>query len=192
MGDPVLHLIVGPNGSGKSTLYEKIIGPATLLEFVNADVIAARRWPGDAMAHSYDAARIAGEQRTRKITERRSFVAETVFSHDSKIELVRAAVAERYLVSLHVMMIPEDLAAPRVRQRVLAGGHDVPEDKVRSRYRRLWPLVAEVIPMVEHAIVYDNTRAAHPFRVVARFARGRLVGGAEWPPWAPSELTEMY
>ena len=191
MGDPVLHLIVGPNGSGKSTLYEKVIGPATSLEFINADVIAAHRWPDDAMAHSYDAARIASEQRTRMITERQSFVAETIFSHESKIELVRAAVAERYLVSLHVIMVPEDLAAARVQQRVIAGGHDIPEDKVRIRYRRLWPLVAKVIPMAEHAIVSDNSRGARPFRIAATFARGRLVGEAEWPSWAPSELTEM-
>jgi len=43
MADPVLHLLAGPNGAGKSTLHEKVIGPTTHLEFVNADVIGS--WP---------------------------------------------------------------------------------------------------------------------------------------------------
>ena len=37
---PVLYLIVGPNGAGKTTLFERVIGPATGLEFVNADRFA--------------------------------------------------------------------------------------------------------------------------------------------------------
>jgi predicted ABC-type ATPase len=64
---------------------------------------------------------------------------ETVFSHPSKRQLVEAAIDTGYLVSLHVVMVPEGLAVARVAQRVRDGGHDVPEDKIRSRYLRLWP-----------------------------------------------------
>ncbi|MGH9097191.1 MAG: AAA family ATPase, partial [Acidimicrobiales bacterium] len=104
MPDPVLHLLVGPNGAGKSTLYETVIGPVTRLEFVNADVIAAERWPEDPSRRSYDAAAAATEHRTELIGSRRSFVTETVFSHGSKLELVQGAVAAGYLISLHVVM----------------------------------------------------------------------------------------
>jgi predicted ABC-type ATPase len=114
-----------------------------------------------------------------------SFVTETVFSHDSKLELVRSAVGAGYLVTLHVVMVPEALAVARVASRVSAGGHPVPEEKVRARHRRLWPLVASAIGLVEHATVYDNSRAARPFRVVATFERGSIVGEPDWPPWTP-------
>lgn len=185
MGDPVLHLIAGPNGSGKSTLYERVIGPVTRLEFVNADLIAARRWPKTQAARSYDAAALAAKRRQALIASRRSFATETVFSHPSKLELIRDAAGAGYLVFLHVVIVPEELAVARVSSRVRAGGHAVPEEKVRQRYHRLWPLVSEAIGLVDSGTVYDNSRAQRPFRVVARFERGVPVGSPDWPPWSP-------
>jgi len=188
MSDPVLHVLAGPNGAGKSTLYEKVIQPATGLRFVNADVIAAQRWPGDAGDRSYEAAALAEELRSRLMAGGASFVTETVFSHESKIDLVRAALDARYLVSLHIVTVPEHLAVARVASRVLAGGHSVPEEKIRQRYKRLWPLVASAISLVDAAWIYDNASARRPFRLVARFERGSLVGEADWPTWTPPAL----
>jgi predicted ABC-type ATPase len=61
-----------------------------------------------------------------------------VFSHPSKLELIDAARAADYTIVLHVLLIPEALAVERVRHRVSAGGHDVPENKIRESYQRLW------------------------------------------------------
>lgn len=188
MADPVLHLVAGPNGAGKSTLYDRVIGPVTKLELVNADAIAAREWPDDAAAHAYDASRMAAERRDELLAARTSFVAETVFSHESKVDLVKAAAAAGYLVTLHVVLVPEDLAVARVTNRVENDGHDVPEEKVRSRYARLWPLVAEAIGLADEATVYDNSSASEPFRVVASFDHGVAVSKPAWPPWTPTEL----
>ena len=191
MPDPVLHLVVGPNGAGKSTLHDVVLGPATHLEFVNADVIAAQSWPEEPAARSYDAAVIAAERRAELIGARASFVSETVFSHRSKLELVGAAVDAGYLVSLHVVLVPEALAVARVASRVDAGGHTVPEAKIRERYGRLWPLVAAAIGVVDNTNVYDNSRAAKPFRVVATFEHGYAIGTAAWPAWTPEALRHV-
>lgn len=188
MADPVLHLIAGPNGAGKSTLYDRVIGPVSKLEFVNADVIAAREWREHAAAHAYDAARLAAERRDELLTARTSFVAETVFSHESKLDLVKAAGEAGYLVTLHVVLVPEDLAVARVVNRVENDGHGVPENKVRSRYARLWPLVAEAIGLVDEATIYDNSSASEPFRVVVSFNRGVAISKPAWPRWTPKEL----
>ena len=182
---PVLHLIVGPNGAGKTTLYEHVLGPATGLPFINADQIARARWPGEEVERSYDAAKLAAAQRDGAIRQGRSFLAETVFSHPSKLDLIRAAQAQGYLVELHVVMIPEELAVARVECRVRAGGHDVPAEKVRGRFQRLWELVREAIALADQATVYDNARARKPFRVVARYVEGRPLGPAIWPTWSP-------
>lgn len=190
MRDPVLHLVVGPNGAGKSTLYDTVIGPVTHLEYVNADLIAAERWPADASGRSYEAAVVAAARRAELLEERSSFATETVFSHASKLELVRAATTTGYLVSLHVVLVPEKLAIARVTSRVAHGGHGVPEAKIRGRYHRLWPLVAEAIGVVENATVYDNSRAKPAFRVLARFESGALVGAADWPAWTARVLRE--
>ncbi|MBI2709810.1 MAG: zeta toxin family protein [Actinobacteria bacterium] len=191
MADPVLHLIAGPNGAGKSTLYDRVIGPVTKLEFVNADVIAASEWPDDAAAHAYDASRLAAERRDELLAAGTSFVTETVFSHDSKVDLVKAAAEAGYLVILHVVLVPEDLAVARVRNRVENDGHDVPEEKVRSRYARLWSLVAKAIELVDEATLYDNSSASEPFRVVASFHRGVAVSKPAGPRWTPKELRAL-
>ena len=187
-----LDLVVGPNGAGKSTFVELTLAP--LLPgsvFVNADEIARQRWPEDPASHSYDAARIAADTRATLIERESSFIAETVFSHPSKVELVVAAKAAGYTVVLHVLIIPEDLAVERVVHRILAGGHAVPADKVRQRHRRLWSLVADAIPRCDGAIVYDGSVIRGP-RIVAQISGGDVIGAPSWPTWAPDELTSRW
>lgn len=117
-----------------------------------------------------------------------SFITETVFSHPSKVELVGHAVAVGYVVQLHVILVPETVLVARVAGRVAQGGHDVPEHKIRERYARLWSLVAAARDLADRTTFYDNSRASTPFRVVATYERGRLVGNAAWPVWTPLSL----
>ena len=190
MPDPVLHLIAGPNGAGKTTFFEIVLGPTTHLAFVNADVIAQERWPGAAVEHAYDAAAVAAGERTQRIRARSSFATETVFSHESKLALIHEARREGYRVTLHIALIPEELAVARVVNRVSEGGHHVPEEKVRARFGRLWTLLHDAIALVGEARFYDNTTARDPYRLVATYLNGRLVGTPQWPPWTPHILRE--
>lgn len=186
--DPVLHLLAGPNGAGKSTFNARVLSPVMHLPFVNADEIANARWPGEESAHAYDASRAAAEMRVQYLSARTSFVTETVFSHESKLELVQSAVGAGYLVTLHIIALPVETAVARVHNRVDHGGHSVPEAKIRERYDRLWPLLRTAIETVDRAQVYDNSSARRPFRTIARFDRGHLLGQAEWPSWMPPAL----
>jgi predicted ABC-type ATPase len=182
---PVLHLLVGPNGAGKTTFHDRLLGPATALPFVNADQIARSMWPGDEESHGHDAARLAEEKRNGFLARRRSFIAETVFSHPAKLDLIAQAKAAGYIVILHVILVPEDLTVQRTILRSRQGGHSVPMDKVRSRFRRLWGNVQKAIGMADEAIVYDNTRAARPFVVIARYVDGAALYEPSWPKWSP-------
>jgi predicted ABC-type ATPase len=187
-----LDLVVGPNGAGKSTFVELTLAP--LLPgsvFVNADEIARQRWPDGPASHAYEAARIAADTRATLIERELSFIAETVFSHPSKLELVDAAKAAGYTVVLHVLMIPEDLAVERVLHRVQAGGHAVPPEKIRERHRRLWALVADAVPRCDGVTVYDGSDLRGP-RIVAQISGGYLIGSPSWPGWAPRELTSRW
>jgi predicted ABC-type ATPase len=187
---PLLHLLAGPNGSGKSTFADLLVA-RTHLPFVNADLIAGDLWPGDRDEQARRAPEVsvlAAEERERLLDDRSSFMTETVFSHESKVELVRRALECGYTVQLHVMLVPEDLAVARVADRVEAGGHLVPEDKVRGRYRRLWGLVAQAREWVDRADVYDNSSLDRPFRRVAVYEYGQVVGTPDWPAWTPPAL----
>jgi predicted ABC-type ATPase len=185
-------LVVGPNGAGKSTFVALTLAPLLPRSvFVNADEIAKQRWPDDPLSHAYDAARVASETRSRLIELGRSFIAETVFSHPSKLDLVHAARAADYTVVVHVLLIPEDLAVERVERRVRAGGHHVPEDKIRQRHRRLWALVATAATASDTATVYDNSRRDGP-RIVARMNGGIALGSSSWPSWTPEALRSRW
>ena len=187
MPEPVLHLIAGPNGAGKTTFFREAL-VSTNLEFVNADAIAAKHWPSSETAHAYDASRLAAQRRDDLMRNGRSFVTETVFSHASKVELVRRATRDGYRVNLYVILVPEDLAVVRVRLRAAKGGHDVPVAKIRERYRRLWTHVLEAITIAAHARVYDNSITRSSFTPVATFRHGTLTQKPRWPRWAPLEL----
>ncbi|MGE2732514.1 zeta toxin family protein [Mycolicibacterium vaccae] len=187
-----LDLVVGSNGAGKSTFIELTLAPLLPRSmYVNADEIAKLRWPDDPVGHSYDAARIAADTRTRLIELGESFIAETVFSHPSKLALIDAAHAAGYTVVLHAILIPEELAVQRVRYRVQAGGHMVPEDKIRARYQRLWGLVATAARRADEATFYDNSAIGGP-RIVAQLAAGAAVGQPIWPSWTPAPVSDRW
>jgi predicted ABC-type ATPase len=187
-----LDLVVGPNGAGKSTFVRLTLAPLIPASvFVNADEIARHRWPASPEAHAYEAAGVAAQTRAKLMEDRQPFIAETVFSHPSKLELIRQARVAGYFVVLHVLLVPEELAVRRVALRVQAGGHAVPEEKIRERYRRLWALVADAIALADSARVYDNSLSPGP-RVVAQLNEGIVSGAVGWPTWTPEHLAQRW
>ncbi len=186
-----LDLIVGPNGAGKTTFYERVIAPDRPgLPFVNADRIAHDRFPGHELEQSYAASQIAGAARDALMAARIDFCTETVFSHESKVDLVTAAAHAGYDVVLHVVMIPLVLSAARVAARVAAGGHDVPVDKLAARYARLWPLLVAAVPHCRLAVFYDNASDDGP-NEVASYRFGVVDYPPRWPPWTPEAVTAL-
>ena len=186
-----LDLVVGPNGAGKSTFVEFVLAsarPGTV--FVNADVIAAERWPDDPLAHGHAAAYAAALARDALVAAGEPFIAETVASHPSKTDLVRRAVAAGYHVHLVVVAVPEELSVARVAARVAAGGHDVPEDRIRDRWSRLWGNVAQMLELATTAEVFDNSGPGPV--TLATFVGGEPVGAPRWPSWLPAEFTGRW
>lgn len=186
-----LDLVVGPNGAGKSTFVEFVLADARPgVPLVNADVIAAERWPEDPLSHAYEAAQAAETARDALLARGESFIAETVASHESKVDLVRRARDAGYYVHLVVVAVPEEYSVERVLARVAVGGHDVPEEKIRSRWRRLWDNVVAMIELADSAEVFDN---AGPGPVtIATFVAGDIVGAPRWPDWTPQSLTARW
>jgi len=186
-----LDLVVGPNGAGNSTFVEFVLADARPgAPFVNADVIAAERWPDEQLSHAYEAAEAADAAREALIASGESFIAETVASHPSKIDLVRRARDAGYFVHLVVVAVPEGYSVARVRARVEEGGHDVPEEKTRTRWRRLWDNVVAMIELADSTEVFDNMGPGPV--TVATFVRGEIVGAPRWPNWAPRPLTARW
>lgn len=187
---PILWVIAGPNGAGKSSYYRREIAAGFNAPFINADVIAKARWPEAPEAHSYEAAQLADQQRQAALREGRSLVAETVFSHPSKLDLLRAGRAAGHEVWLSYINITDAAqSARRVADRVLRGGHNVPPGKIAERYGRVTKLMHQAVRLADRAWVLDNSRARDPFRIVMVWQGGEILQRRKpLPTWAKSLL----
>ena len=187
MSTPLLWVLVGPNGAGKTTYYERYIRPRLSLPFINADLIAKAEWGDDAVEHGYEASRLAADTRTALLDKKRSFVTETVFSHPSKLELLKDARDRGYMVWVTCIYVDNpDLSVERVRLRVGEGGHDVPEEKVRKRYDRMIDNVRLAIPVADRLSLIDNSFRNRAWQDVVRYESGGLV----WVNPTPSLLPD--
>jgi predicted ABC-type ATPase len=153
-----LLVIAGPNGSGKSTLTNQLLADGVDLgHYINPDEIALTLdLTGE--ARSLEAQRLAEEQRRAYLAQGVSFSFETVMSHPSKIEFLREAREAGYrIVLFFVALESPDLNVARVRQRVALGGHDVPEDRIRSRYNNVMALLPKAIKYTDRTVLFDNS-----------------------------------
>ncbi len=169
---PLIVAITGPNGAGKSTFYQAHLKPAGL-RFVNADVIA-----GELDMAPYAAARVAGALRQELVKQRESFVFETVFSDPAgdKLAFLKDAVVQGYTVVLCFIGISgPEVSDERVAMRVSQGGHDVPPEKLISRYPRTLANLKSAIRDLPHVMVFDNEDLRSPFRKVAVFEDGKQI-----------------
>lgn len=183
---PTLYMIAGPNGAGKSTLYAHRISPITSAPFINADVIQRDAADVGERIDAYEAARRAQHQRSRLMDEGRSFITETVFSHPSKLELIRQAKRQGYRIELyHINVECPEICITRVKARVADGGHDVPDDKIRQRYERNQGYIANAARLSDVAVIYDSSKAYAPPRWVLTMRDGVVdTAEASLPEWA--------
>ncbi len=168
---PIVVAIAGPNGAGKTTFYHAHLRRAAL-PFVNADALAH-----ELDLEPYVAARVADALRREFIRRRESFVFETVFSDPAgdKVEFLKQAAESGYTVVLcYIGIAGPDVSEVRVAMRASQGGHDVPTEKLRSRYPRTIANLKAALRELPHVLVYDNNDLAAPFRQVAIFEEGRL------------------
>ena len=68
--------------------------------------------------------------------------------------------------------------------RVAQGGHDVPSEKLVSRFPRTLANLRSAIRELPHVLIFDNDDLRSPFRRVAVFEAGRMVWSAkQMPQW---------
>lgn len=168
---PIVVAIAGPNGAGKSTFFHSHLA-ATGLHFVNADVLA------DEIALTpYEAAQMADVLRRELLKRGESFVFETVFSDPvgDKVAFLEEAVRSGYTVVLcYIGLGSAEQSTQRVAMRVSQGGHDVPDDKLLSRFPRTLNNLQLALHRLPYVLIYDNSDLAAPFRQVAVFEHGQL------------------
>lgn len=108
--------------------------------------------------NSYTIALFANFLQDRFINRGESFSQETVFSHPSKIEALKRAQAAGYRTYLYFVATSNaEINLLRVANRHAQGGHNVPDDKIVSRYSRAISQLPQALPYLSRAFVFDNS-----------------------------------
>ena len=82
---------------------------------------------------------------------------ETVGSRPDQVDFIRDAKNRGYsIVLVFVTTGDPEICISRIAQRVAAGGHGVPDDKVRSRYVRTMSMLPQYLDLADEAILCDN------------------------------------
>lgn len=132
-----LYIISGPNGVGKTTFARTFLPKyADCKNFVNADLIAQGMSPFSPEAAAIRAGRLVLSEIAFFSQRRLSFGFETTLSGRSYLRLLQRLKRKGYRVHLFLFVESVDVALSRIQERVLKGGHDVPENVVRRRFHR--------------------------------------------------------
>lgn len=156
-----LFIIAGPNGAGKTTtafaLLEQFLA---IHEYVNADAIAAALSPFNSESVAISAGRLMLERIHGLLEQNKSFAFETTLASRSFVNIVNQSKKQGYKTNLLFLWLESpELAIERVKYRVEAGGHDIPEDVIIRRYKNgLKNLFNMYMPIVDNWMLYDNSK----------------------------------
>ena len=115
---------------------------------------------------SYLASVLADAIRRELLHEGKTFTFETVMSSRDKVEFMKEARERGYRVYLYFVATDDpEINLDRVRRRVMQGGHPVPDDRVRKRYRESIDLMTEACYTAHRAYVFDNSGSRHKLLV---------------------------
>ena len=168
-----VQVFAGPNGSGKSTITAAfpVVG-----EYVNADDIQRQ-----AGVTNLEAAELAMRLKRYYIENRRSFTFESVMSSPYNLDVLRQAKERGFAITVvYVITRDAEINVERVRSRVRAGGHDVPEEKIRARYVRSLANIAPVFALTDNFVLIDNSGERAVLLADKTPEQLRLFPGAHW------------
>ncbi len=134
---------------------------------------------------------IADFLRKKLLSENKKFSFETVFSHPSKLDIMKQAVDNGYKVYLYFVSTKSpEINKFRVLARKTKGGHDVPPDKIISRYYRSLELLYDATQIAYQAYFWDNSVDGNDAQLFAHFKK--TGGKKEWDKIQPLDVPEWF
>lgn len=179
---PFILVLAGANGAGKSSALGAILKSCRLYWY-NPDDFArelGRREPTmfvpDAVA--WERGRTLLE---RAIAERTNFAFETTLGGATIMRLLEEASRSHDVDICYCGLATVELHLARVRLRVAAGGHEIPEGKIRERWTSSRANLIRLMPVLRRLQVFDNSVEAPVGAVIPQpmlvleMDRGRVV-----------------
>lgn len=182
----VLYVFAGPNGSGKSTIISQYIRSYRLeeIEYVCPDIYASKLFNDveDIKERYLKAIKFSEYKREKLLENNQPLIMETVLSRADKLDFIEKAKASGYeIIAVFIATDSPEINISRVKQRVLQGGHDVPEDKLRERFVKSINNLEYLSKLSDEIYVYDNTLKP---RLVASKIKNVHYVSEDAPEWA--------
>lgn len=160
-----IHVLAGVNGAGKSSVGGAMIQQAGV-DFFNPDLVARsyREIGGLSEADANIAAWNLGRELLEKaIHTRTAYAFETTLGGETIASLLKSASdAGIHVMIWYVGLSNVALHLTRIRERVAAGGHDIPEQKVVERWRRSPENLMNLLPHLTELRLFDNSKGRDP------------------------------
>lgn len=195
---PVLYVLAGVNGAGKSSIGGHLLERNGVTWF-NPDTFA-RQWRAATGRDQGEANAAAWQEGMRRLdaalANGRNYAFETTLGGRTVPAKIKAASRTHDVLIWFCGLASPELHIARVKARVAAGGHDIPESKIRECYPAALANLIALMPCLEQLQVYDNSAEApkgraipDPVRVLEMRA-GKLLWPADaislrrTPEWA--------
>lgn len=171
-----VYIIAGPNGSGKTTFASKFLPDYVKCpNFVNVDLIAQGLSPFSPRSAAIKAGRLVLGQ-IREFAEMGvDFAFESTLAGKSYVNLFKDLNRKGYKLHLFFLWIPNaDLAIARIKDRVAEGGHNVPANDVRRRFKRsICNFFKLYQPLLGSWMLFNN--AGHVPALIAKTKNGQIL-----------------
>lgn len=157
-------ILAGPNGAGKTTFANEFVGSVKeTLAFLNADEIARDVEIAPGTRH-VRAGRLMLQEMDALVSKRMSFMFETTLATLTYARKIRLWQAAGYTTILLYLRLPSsEHSVARVRRRVQAGGHDIPEPVIRRRFARSLRYLEDYKHIVDQWYVWDSQEGRFTF-----------------------------
>lgn len=134
--------------------------------------------------NSYISADICVFCRNLLLDKGESFIMETVFSHESKLDLMKKARALGYNVYFYFVSTDDpEVNVNRVKIRVKNGGHNVPEEKMIDRYYKSLNLLNDAIKLSYRSYLWDNSNVNVELFAQIHGGEGKIDKKTRTPNW---------
>ncbi len=197
----MITVIAGVNGAGKSTVAGAYIRNTDEGDYFNPDEVAQQLRKDDTSLSIEEANskawQIGFEQLSRAVEEVHDYTFETTLGGNSICQKLHEAIDRGQEVRIFYCGLDSlELHIQRVNERVIQGGHDIPEDKIRQRWTNSIHNMMGLIPRCSAVVVIDNSIPkddSGPYPVCLFSFQGNVFKHApieSMPDWAKPLATE--
>jgi predicted ABC-type ATPase len=181
---PTLTFVAGANGSGKTTLTRWNSELFREIPVLDPDTIGKTLQSTATTTFPIAGARQVLKSANEHLRKAESFAIETTLAGKNYLRMmIDARLGGFEIVLVYIGTENVEINLARIRNRVLAGGHDVPEKDVRRRYKRSFDNLPIAIKRADHTILFDNS-TEDGYRLIAILSST----GNQWlkapPGWA--------